>query len=110
MELLADERMAGHQHFGFKLSTDANGYRVFGCDANGILIFELAQIRVGPGTVPISIVLYIYATYIKQGIPILPIYSEYCCDIKYDIIYDIMYDIVCDVISSMILAFDQWLA
>jgi hypothetical protein len=25
MELLSDERMAGHQHFGFKLSTDANG-------------------------------------------------------------------------------------
>jgi hypothetical protein len=76
MELLADERMVGHQHFGFKLSTDANGDRVFGGDANGILTFELAQIRVGPGTVPISIVLYIDATYIKQGIPIRPIYSE----------------------------------
>jgi hypothetical protein len=80
VELLSDERMAGHQlhdqHFGFKLSTDANGDRVFGGDANGSLTFELAQIRVGPGTVPISIVLYIDATYIKQGIPIRPIYSE----------------------------------
>ena len=78
MELLSDERMAGHQHFGFKLSTDANGARVFGGDANlnGSLTFELAQLRVGPGTVPISIVLYIDATYIKQGIPIRPIYSE----------------------------------
>ncbi len=27
-ELLSDERMAGRQHFGFKLSTDANGERV----------------------------------------------------------------------------------
>jgi hypothetical protein len=76
MELLSDERMAGHQHFGFKLSTDANGARVFGGDANGSLTFELAQLRVGPGTVPISIVLYIDATYIKHGIPIRPIYSE----------------------------------
>ncbi len=49
MELLSDERMAGHQHFGFKLSTDANGDRVFGGDANGSLTFELAQIRAGPG-------------------------------------------------------------
>jgi hypothetical protein len=24
MELLSDERMTGHQHFGFKLSTDPN--------------------------------------------------------------------------------------
>jgi hypothetical protein len=76
MELLSDQRMAGHQHFGFKLSTDANADRVFGSNANGSLTFEPAQIRVGPGTVPISIVLYIDATYIKQGIPILPIYSE----------------------------------
>ena len=76
MELLSDERMAGHQHFGFKLSTDANGDRVLGGDANGSLTFELAQLRVGPGTVPISIVLYIDATYIKHGIPIRPIYSE----------------------------------
>jgi hypothetical protein len=54
------------RHFGFKLSTDPNGDRVFGGDANGSLTFELAQIRVGPGTVPISIVLYIDATYIKN--------------------------------------------
>jgi hypothetical protein len=27
-ELLSDERMVGQQHFGFKLSTDANGERV----------------------------------------------------------------------------------
>ena len=78
-ELLSDERMAGRQHFGFKLGTDAKGERVLGGDANGSLSFELAQFRLGPGTVPISIVLYIDATtakFIKQGIPILPIYSR----------------------------------
>ncbi len=74
-ELISDERMAGRQHFGFKLSTDANGERVLGGDANGSLSFELAQFQLGPGTVPISIVLYIDATFIKQGIPIRPIYS-----------------------------------
>ncbi len=64
MELLSDdsERMAGHQHFGFKLSTNADGDRVLGGDANGSVSFELAQIRVGAGTVPISIVIYIDAT------------------------------------------------
>ncbi len=35
-ELLSDERMAGRQHFGFKLSTDANGERMLGGDANGL--------------------------------------------------------------------------
>ncbi len=102
MELLPDERMAGHQHFGFKLSTDANGDRVFGGDANGSLTFELAQLRVGPGTVPISIVLYIDATYIKHGIPIRPIYSELLVIIP-DIIHDIIFDIISE--SSMIVLF-----
>ena len=66
-ELLSDERMAGRQHFGFKLSTDAKGERVLGGDANGSLSFEMAQFRLGPGTVPISIVLYIDATFIIES-------------------------------------------
>jgi hypothetical protein len=77
MELLSDERMAGRQHFGFKLTTDAKGDRVLGGDANGSVSFELAQLSLGPGTVPISIVLYIDATFIKHGIPIRPIYREF---------------------------------
>jgi hypothetical protein len=76
MELISDERMVGRQHFGFKLRKDAKGNRVLGSDANGSVSFELAQIAVGPDRVPISIVLYIGGTYIKHGIPILPIYSE----------------------------------
>jgi hypothetical protein len=35
MKLLADERMARHQHLRFKLSTDASDDQVFGGDANG---------------------------------------------------------------------------
>ncbi len=35
--------MAGRQHFGFKLSTNADGDRVFGGDANGSVSFELAE-------------------------------------------------------------------
>jgi hypothetical protein len=81
---------AGRQHFGFKLSTNANGDRVLGGDANGSVSFELTQICVGPGTVPMSIVIYIDATYIKHWIPIRPIYSE-----LYDIIYDIIFIRVC---------------
>jgi hypothetical protein len=37
--------------------------------------FQLAQIDVGPGKVPTSIVLYIDWTFIKRGIPIQ---SNYC--------------------------------
>ncbi len=49
MELLSDERMAGHQHFGFKLSTNANGdsLRVLGGDANGSVSFELPRFMWG---------------------------------------------------------------
>jgi hypothetical protein len=83
MELLSDQRMAGYQHFGFMLSTDANGDRVLGCNANGSLSFELAQICVEPGTVQIPIVLYINATYIKYGVPIRPIYSELLVSLCY---------------------------
>ncbi len=35
MELLSDERMAGHQHFGFMLTTDAKGDRVLDGDTHG---------------------------------------------------------------------------
>ena len=62
MELLSDKRMGRHRHFEFKLSIDASGDRVLGCDANRSLSFELAQLRVRSGTVPNSIVLFIDAT------------------------------------------------
>jgi hypothetical protein len=39
MELLSDERMASCQNVRFKLSTNANGGRVLGCDANGSVSF-----------------------------------------------------------------------
>jgi hypothetical protein len=57
MERLSDKSMAGQQHFGFKRSKDAKGDRVIGGNANGLLNFDLAQFWLGPGTVPISIVL-----------------------------------------------------
>jgi hypothetical protein len=69
VKLLSNECIAGYHHIGFKLSTDSNGDRVFGGDVIGSLTFELAQIRVGPGTVPISIVLCIDARYIKDPHP-----------------------------------------
>lgn len=76
-ELISDERLAGCQHFGFKEYKNAVGDRILACDANGSLTFQLAQIQVGEGTVPISIVLYIDGTFIKRGIPIRPVYREF---------------------------------
>ncbi len=76
-ELLADVRLAGRQHFAFKEYKNAWGDRILACDANGSLTFQLAQIDVGPGKAPISIVLYIDGTFIKRCIPIRPIYCMF---------------------------------
>jgi len=75
-ELLADERLAGRQHFAFKEYKNPRGERILACDANGSVTFQLAQLDVGPGKVPISIVLYIDGTFLKRGIPIRPIYCK----------------------------------
>ena len=69
-ELLSKQRMAGCQHFAFKAYKDASGARILGEHANGSVSFQLAQLRVGKDTVPISIVLYIDSSFIKRGIPI----------------------------------------
>lgn len=90
-ELLADERLKGCQFYKFQEYKNANGDRILGGHANGSVSFQIAQSRVGPGKVPISIVLYIDATFIKRGIPIRPIYREFTHDIVYYIVYDIVF-------------------
>jgi len=80
-ELVADELLEGCQHFAFKEYKNTNGDRILGGHANGSVSFQIAQASVGPGKVPISIVLYIDATFLKRGIPIRPIY----CKISYTI-------------------------
>ena len=49
---------------------DASGARILGEHANGSVSFQLAQLRVGKDTAPISVVLYIDGSFIKRGIPI----------------------------------------
>ncbi len=96
-ELMADIRLAGCQNFGFKEYLDPRGNRLFAGHSNGSVTFQLAQIQVGADKVPVSLVIYIDATYIKRGIPIRPIYCKSCnfiFDIAYDIAYDIAHDIV----------------
>lgn len=78
-ELIADPRLAGCQHFAFREYKDGSGARIIGGHANGSVTFQLAQIRVGEGTVPISIVLYIDGSFIKRGIPIRPVYCKLTC-------------------------------
>ena len=89
-ELLADERLKGCQFYKFQEYKNAKGDRILGGHANGSVSFQIAQSRVGPGKVPISIVLYIDATFIKRGIPIRPIYRELTHDISH-ISYTISY-------------------
>ena len=76
---MSDPRLGGCQHFTFKEYKDASGARIIGGHANGSVSFQLDQLRVGKDTVPISIVLYIDGSLIKQGIPISPVYSELTC-------------------------------
>jgi hypothetical protein len=75
-ELMADMRLAGCQHFGFQEYKDPRGNRLFAGHSNGSVSFQLAQLKVGEGKVPVSIVLYIDGTYLKKGIPIRPVYRK----------------------------------
>jgi hypothetical protein len=83
-ELIAYPRMAGHQHLGSKLQCNSKGERIYACEANGSVTFQLAQLSMGPDTVPMALVAYIDGTFMKRGIRIRPIYCEY------HIIYDII--------------------
>ena len=83
-ELMADMRLAGCQHFGFQEYTDLHGNRLFARHSNGSVSFQLAQLKVDEGKVPVSIVLYIDSTYLKKGIPIRPVYRK-CMHISHPI-------------------------
>ena len=54
-------------HFAFKEYKDATGALIIGGHTNGSVTFQLAQIRVGEGVVPISIVLYVDGSFIKRA-------------------------------------------
>ncbi len=91
-ERMADMRLAGHQHFAFHEYKDPRGHILFAGHSNGSVSFQLAQLEVGEGKVPVSIVLYIDGTFLKKGIPIRPVYRE--CVLPYilpDIIPEIIY-------------------
>ena len=75
-ELMSNIRLAGCQHFAFKEYLDLHGNRLFASHANGSVPFQVAQFRIGEGKVPVPLVIYIDAMYIKKGIPICPIYCK----------------------------------
>jgi hypothetical protein len=79
-ELIGDMLLAGKQHFAFREYKDPHGNRMFAGDANRAVSFQLAQARIGPNNVPVSIQLYIDGTYLSKGIPMHLIYGEYQCD------------------------------
>ena len=71
--------------FRFEAKYDMKSDRILGGDANGTLLFQVAQLRMGPDKVPVSIVLYIDKTFMKRGISLRPVY----CKISYTISYAI---------------------
>ncbi len=76
LELISDIRLAGCQHFATKEYLDPHGNRLFACQSNGSVCFQLAQLHIGEGKFPVSLVIYIDATYIKKGFPIRQIYCK----------------------------------
>ncbi len=74
--MLGDEIMAGHQHFGFEMSETEDGKREFGA-SNGAVSFQINQIRCGNEIAPVSLVIYIDGSFIKNGIPVKPIYGKF---------------------------------
>ncbi len=75
-ELIGDLRLASHQHFAFHKYKDPHGNRLFAGDANGS-VSSVGPNQIRPDKVPVSIVLYTDGTFLKKGIPIRPVYSEY---------------------------------
>ena len=69
-ELMPDIRLAGNQHFGFKLFKNSQGERIYGGDANGSVSLDLALLRIGLDRVQLSLVFYINAKFMKNGIPV----------------------------------------
>jgi hypothetical protein len=88
-ELMADMRLAESQHFALQEYKDPHDNKHFAGHSNGSVSFQLAQIQVGEGKVPVSIVLYIDSTYLKKGIPIRPVYRK-CINIIPNIMHDVM--------------------
>ena len=52
LELMADMRLAGCQHFGFQEYKDPRGNRLFVGHSNGSVSFQLSELKVGEGKVP----------------------------------------------------------
>jgi hypothetical protein len=93
-KLMADMRLAGCQHFGFKSTRTRVAADFFAGHSNGSVSFQLVQLKVGEGKVPVSIVLYIDCTYLKKGTRILvrAVYPK-CMYISYPISCVMLYTI-----------------
>lgn len=85
-DLLSDLRLEGYQTFEFKEQKDLSGDRVFG-EANGSIKFQVAANIIGPGKVPLSVVIYIDGTFVQQGIDVRPMYGKWlsCFKVSYTI-------------------------
>ena len=95
-EIMEDPVFKGNQNFSFEMDVDKAGERLFGGEANAGVSFQIGQLRyilcctwymsvynsmyfvryfrVGEGTVPLAIVVYIDGSFIKHKIPVKPIY------------------------------------
>lgn len=79
-DLLCDERLEGHQVYGFQVYTDSRGVRVCS-EGNGSLSFQAASAKIaalsGPRKVPLSLVLYLDGTFVLSNVDVKVLYCEY---------------------------------
>jgi hypothetical protein len=75
--MFGDIRLEGHQHYSFQEYKNAKGQRMYACEGNGSLSFQLTQAQIGHHLVPGSIVVYIDGSFIKNAIPIRPVYGMF---------------------------------
>jgi hypothetical protein len=75
-ELLAEERLAGHQHFAFEEYKNATGYCILACDANGSLTFQLRYMLHNISFIRCYVTCYVICTpCILRLLPLFPKFS-----------------------------------
>jgi hypothetical protein len=74
--IMEDSRLKGHQHYRCEMELDPDHRRetLVGWGGQRWRCFQIGQLRLGDGTVPLAIVIYIDGSFIKNKIAVKPIY------------------------------------
>ena len=74
-ELISDPRAIGHQYYEYKEYYDEHGSREF-YHANGTLSFQAAKERTAAGAEPLSIIVFVDASFNKKHVQFRPLLGK----------------------------------